>query len=98
MTATSEAETWVTAHSRAGEGLRTNITVRDFAFVAAGTKDTGDGDEFGFGGIGHSKKAGTDSSVLVDFKGEAFAELHAACAEQRADGFGGTALPTDYFA
>ena len=51
-----------------------------FAFVAAGAKDARDGDEFWLGGIGHSKKAGVDSSIFVDFERVAFTKFHAACA------------------
>ena len=52
----------------------------DFAFIAAWAKDACDGDEFWLGGIGHSKKAGMDSSIFADFERVAFTEFHAACA------------------
>ena len=52
----------------------------DFAFVAAWAKDARDGDEFWLGGIGHSKKAGMDTSIFVDFERVAFTKFHAACA------------------
>ncbi len=52
----------------------------DFAFIAARAKDARDGDEFWFSGIGHSKKAGMDSSIFADFERVAFTKFHAACA------------------
>jgi len=41
MSAAENTETWVTAHIGAGDGFRTDIAVREFAFVADEPKNVG---------------------------------------------------------